>query len=163
MLVSFAYGVARFRPEQRDKPVFAAVRMNSWGHGMRKKVYIILLVVLCIILFEVIASGFSIQPSAYITGDFVVFEDGSEMTFQAGVGSSMGFVRGDRDEGGGANPHRLKFYSAWGGFNRAIGAKNVYTLKLEPEDTEIDVYHGDRGYESALKKDGTSGEWDRVK
>lgn len=130
---------------------------------MKRKVSIIVLIVLCIAIFYLIASGFSIQTSAYITDDFVVSEDGSEMTFKVGIGSSMGYVRGYKDEGGGVKPHYLKFYSAWGGFNSSIGAKNEYVLKLEAEDTEIYVYHGNGGYVLTLQKDVTSGEWDRVR
>lgn len=130
---------------------------------MKRKVGIIVLVVLCIIVFYLIVSGFSIQTSAYITDEFAVAADGSEITFKVGVGSSMGCVRGYKDEGGGVKPHYLKFYSAWGGFNSSIGAKNEYVLKLEPEDTEIFVYHGDGGYVLTLQKDVTSGEWYRVR
>lgn len=130
---------------------------------MKRKAGVIILVVLCILVFMIIASGFSVQTSAYITDDFVVSEDGSEITFKVGVASSMGYVRGYKDEGGGVKPHYLKFYSAWGGFNSSVGAKNEYVLKLEPEDTEIYVYHGDGGYELSLKKDVTSGEWYRVR
>lgn len=130
---------------------------------MNRKVGIIILVVLCIIILQVIASGFSIQTSAYITDDFVVSEDGSEITFKVGVGSSMGYVRGYKDEGGGVKPHYLKFYSAWGGLNSSIGAKQEFVLELAPEDTEIYVYHGDGGYELTLKKDVISGEWNRVR
>ena len=130
---------------------------------MKRKVGIIILFVLCITIFQIIASGFSIQTSAYIADDFIVSEDGGEITFKVGVGSSLGYVRGYKDEGGGVKPHYLKFYSAWGGFNSSIGAKNEYVLKLEPEDTEIYVYHGDGGYELTLKKDVTSGEWYRVR
>ena len=129
---------------------------------MNRKVGIIILVVLCIILLF-IASGFAIQTSAYITDDFVVSEDGSEITFKVGVGSSMGYVRGYKDEGGGVKPHYLKFYSAWGGFNSSIGAKQEFVLELAPEDTEIYVYHGDGGYELTLKRDVTSGGWARVR
>lgn len=128
---------------------------------MKRKVGFIILLVLCIIILMVIASGFSIQTSAYITDDFVVSEDQSKITFKVGVGSSMGYVRAYKDEGGGVKPHYLKFYSAWGGFNSRIGAKQEFVLELAPEDTEIYVYHGDGGYELALKKDVISGEWDR--
>lgn len=130
---------------------------------MKKRVGIIVLVVLCIIVLEVVVSGFSIQFSAYITDDFTVSEDGSKITFKVGVGSSMGYVRDYKDEGGGVKPHYLKFYSAWGGYNSPIGAKHEFVLELAPEDTEIYVYHGDGGYELALKKDDISGEWDRVR
>ena len=110
---------------------------------MRRKVGIIILVGLCIPILWGIASGFSIQTSAYITDDFVVSEDGSKITFKVGVGSSMGYVRDYKDEGGGVKPHYLKFYSAWGGFNGSIGAKHEFVLELAPEDTEIYVYRGD--------------------
>ena len=29
-------------------------------------------------------------------------------------------------------PHYLKFYSAWGGFNSSIGAKQEFVLELAP-------------------------------
>ena len=130
---------------------------------MKKKVIIIILVALGLVFLWIIASGFSIQTNTYITDVFVVSEDGSMITFKVDVGSSMGYVRGYKDEGGGVKPHYLKFYSAWGGLNSSIGAKNEFVLELEPEDTEIYLYHGDGGYELALKKDVTSGEWYRVR
>ena len=130
---------------------------------MKKKVIIIILVALGLVFLWIIALGFSIPTHTYITDDFVVSEDGSMITFKVGVGSSMGYVRGYKDEGGGVKPHYLKFYSAWGGFNSSIGAKNEFVLELEPEDTEIYLYHGDGGYELALKKDVISGEWYRVR
>ncbi|MGM9615492.1 MAG: hypothetical protein ACI3W7_08190 [Oscillospiraceae bacterium] len=129
---------------------------------MKKNVIFTILATVCIAFLWMTASGFAVQTSAYITDDFVVSEDGREMTFQVSVGSSMGYVRGYKDEGGGVKPHYLKFYSAWGGFNSSIGAKSEYVLQLEPEDTEIYVYHGDSGYELALKKDASSGEWHRA-
>lgn len=132
------------------------------GNCMKKKIMITILAVLCILFCGAAALGFTIQTSAYITDDFVVSEDGREITFQVGVGSSMGYVRGYKDEGGGMKPHYLKFYSAWGGFNSSIGAKSKYMLQLEPDDTEIYVYHGDGGYELALQKDAASGEWYKV-
>ena len=49
--------------------------------------------------------------------------------------------------------------SAWGGFNSSIGAKSEYTLKLDPDDTEIYIYRGDGGYELVLQKNAESGEW----
>lgn len=107
-------------------------------------------------------TGFLYETSAYIL-DFSVSEDGNEMKFFVCVGSSMGYVRGYKDEGGGAKPHYLKFYSAWGGFNSSIGAESVYTLTLDPSDTEIYVYQGDGGYSLTLQKNTESGEWFRVK
>ena len=130
---------------------------------MRKKLVFVLLALVCIVAIWMIGSGFAATTSVYITDDFVVSEDGSAITFTVGIGSSMGYVRGYKDEGGGVKPHYLKFYSAWGGLNSSIGAKNKYTLELSPDDTEIYVYHGDGGYDLALEKDSVSGEWHKVR
>ena len=130
---------------------------------MRKKICLVMLSMLGLIFAWMIISGYSYQTSAYITDRFVVSEDGKELKFTIAVGSPMGYVRGFKDEGGGVKPHYLKFYSAWGGLNSSIGAKSEYVLKLDPNDTEIYVYHGDSGYSLALKKDIESGEWFSVK
>lgn len=130
---------------------------------MRKKICLFMLSMLGLIFAWMIISGYSYQTSAYITDQFVVSEDGKELKFTIAVGSPMGYVRGFKDEGGGVKPHYLKFYSAWGGLNSSIGAKSEYVLKLDPNDTEIYVYHGDSGYSLALKKDIESGEWFSVK
>lgn len=130
---------------------------------MKKKILFGVVCLLFVITSWMIATGFSVQTSAYITDDFTVAEDGSEITFHTGVGSSMGFIRGYKDEGGGIYPHYLEFYSAWGGLNSSLGAKSEYTLRLSPEDTEIYVYHGDSGYKLSLKKDKTTGTWYRVR
>ena len=130
---------------------------------MRKKICLVMLSMLGLIFAWMIISGYSYQTSAYITDQFVVSEDGKELKFTIAVGSPMGYVRGFKDEGGGVKPHYLKFYSAWGGLNSSIGAKSEYVLKLDPNDTEIYVYHGDSGYSFALKKDIESGEWFSVK
>ena len=108
---------------------------------MRKKICLVMLSMLGLIFAWMIISGYSYQTSAYITDQFVVSEDGKELKFTIAVGSPMGYVRGFKDEGGGVKPHYLKFYSAWGGLNSSIGAKSEYVLKLDPNDTEIYVYH----------------------
>ena len=130
---------------------------------MKKKIIIILLTLLCIVAVWMIGSGFTVKTSVYITDDFIVSEEEDEITFTVGIGSAMGFVRDYKDEGGGVKPHYLKFYSAWGGLNSSIGAKNKFTLELSPEDTEIYVYHGNGGYDLILEKNSVSGEWQRVK
>lgn len=129
---------------------------------MKKKICIAVVCVLGVIFAWMVISGYSYQTSAYINDDFIVSEDGSEIKFTVGVASSMGYVRGFKDEGGGVKPHYLKFYSAWSGFNSSFGAKSEYILQLDPNDTEIYVYHGDTGYTLTLEKDTETGEWFRV-
>ena len=130
---------------------------------MKKKILTLLGCVVLFIAIFLIVTGYTVETSAYITDEFSLSEDGSKITFHTGVGSSMGYVRGYKDEGGGVKPHYLKFYSAWGGLNSSLGAKDEYTLPIDENDTEIYVYHGDGGYDLALQKDSVSGEWHRVR
>lgn len=130
---------------------------------MKKKSIIAIACILVIFIVWMVASGFRVEPTAFITDDFSISEDGSEITFVVDVGSSMGYVRGYKDEGGREKPHYLKFYSAWGGFNSSIGAKSEYVLQLSPNDTEIYVYHGKGGYTLALEKNAKTGKWHRAK
>lgn len=127
----------------------------------RKKLLIFVAITVLAVVLWLAVTGFSVRTDTYIT-DFTVSEDGSELSFRTVVSSSMGCVRAFRDEGGGVKPHYLKFYSAWGGLNSSLGARNEFTLALSEEDTEIYVYHGGNGYVLVLQKDGT-GEWHRVK
>ena len=128
---------------------------------MKKKTTIISAIsaIICAAAIYMIATGFAVNTSVYITDDFTVSDDGGRITFTACVGSSMGYIRGYKDEGGGVKPHYLKFYSAWGGFNSPIGAKSSFTLELSPDDTEIYVYKGDCGYILALEKEPDTGKW----
>ena len=127
-----------------------------------KKLIIFISVILLAAILWLMATGFSVRADVYIA-DFDVSEDGRELSFRVGVTSSMGYIRTFRDEGGGEKPHCLKFYSAWGGLNSSLGAKNEFTLPLSNEDTEIFVYHGENGYDLVLQKDGVTGEWCRAK
>lgn len=127
---------------------------------MRKKIIITLIVLACLVIIELLVTGYVITTSAYMTDDYVVSDDGSEITFKVGIGSSMGFVRGYKDKHE-EDAHYLSFYSCWGGLNSMIGAKNEYTLKLSPEDKEIYIYRGKDKYDLALHKDSLSGEWVR--
>lgn len=127
-----------------------------------KKMWIIATCIVITIVGWMIGTGYTYETSAYIA-EYTVSEDGSEIGFTVGVGSSMGYVRGFKDEGGGVKPHYLKFYSAWGGLNSAIGAKSEFVMPLDPDDTEIYVYHGDGGYTLILEKNTETGEWLRIK
>ena len=129
---------------------------------MKKTAAIAVWMVLGIVVLLAAAAGFLPQTSVYITDDFAVSEDGSQLTFRVGVASSMGYVRDFRDEGGGVKPHYLNFYSAWGGLNSSVGVKNSFPLELSPEDAAIDVCLGDEGCVLALQKDASSGEWRRA-
>ena len=120
----------------------------------------ILLVLLALVLLWTLITGFVPVTSVFLE-DFSVSEDGSLLTFTVGNASSMGYVRSFRDTGGGVKPHCLKFYSAWGGLNSSLGAKNQFTLQLDPTDTEICFDCGQNGTPLVLHKDPATGEWQR--
>lgn len=128
---------------------------------MIKKILIILLAVVVVLSsLYIVGTGFFQRTDVYL-GDYSVSEDGKELTFNASVASSMGFVRGYKDEGGGVKPHQLTFYSTFGGLNSSFGAKNEFVLELDKDDTEIYFKRAKGGYELVLLKNAETGEWER--
>ena len=94
-------------------------------------------------------------------GSYSVSEDGSEITLNVGVWTSMGYIRDFKDNGGGVKPHYLTFYSTFGGLNSSFGSKSTFALELSPNDTEIFFNRTDGGYELVLVKDEVTGQWRR--
>ena len=107
-----------------------------------------------------ILPGFTRITSVYIS-DYSLSDDGSEITINVSVTSSVGFVRKvavHQQEGG---KLYLDCYAAFGGINGSIGAKSKHTIKLD-EDTEIiAIYKNNNCYEEVLRKD-ENGNWQRV-
>lgn len=127
---------------------------------MKKKLLIIVSIVIVLFLSYMIGTGFMKRTDVAL-GEYSVSEDGKILTFHAGVTSSMGYIRGFKDNGGGVKPHYLTFYSTFGGLNSSLGAKNEFTLDLDENDTEIYFGRADGGYELILQKDVETGEWIR--
>ena len=127
---------------------------------MKKIITLILLVAVALTTVYLIGTGF-MQRYDVALGEFFVSEDGTELTFNAGVMSSMGYIRGYKDAGGGVKPHYLKFYSAFGGLNSSWGAKSEFALPLGKDDTEIYFARPDGGYELVLQKNEETGLWER--
>lgn len=107
-----------------------------------------------------IGSGFSKRTDVILV-DYSVSEDGSEITLNTAVPTSMGYIRGFENNGGGVKPHYLTFYSTFGGLNSSFGAKNEFALELDETDTEIFFNRADGGYELVLQKNTETGEWTR--
>lgn len=127
-------------------------------------VSIIAVVIVTLFASYFIGSGFIINGGVYI-GEYTVSVDGTEMTFKTGIPTSMGYIRGYKDVGGGVKPHYLKFYNTFGGLNSSWGAKSEFVLTLDKEDTEIYVFRGndEYEYELVLQKNEETGVWERVK
>lgn len=108
-----------------------------------------------------VGSGFNPREDVYLK-DYSVSGDGTEITLEVGVSSSMGYVRDYREELGGFNSY-LTFYTPFGGFNSAIGAKDTFCLEIDPVNCdEVYFYRGGGGYALVLQKDPGSGMWERT-
>ena len=127
---------------------------------MKKIITIIFLIAVTLTAVYLVGTGF-MQRCDVALGEYSVSEDGSELTFNAGVMTSIGYIRGYKDEGGGVKPHYLKFYSAFGGINSSWGAKSEFVLPLDEEDTEIYFARPDGGYRLVLQKNEETGLWER--
>lgn len=107
-----------------------------------------------------IGSGFT-KRTDVVLADYSVSEDGTEITLITTIPTSMGYIRGFENNGGGVKPHYLTFYRTFGGLNSSFGAKHEFELELDETDTEIYFNRADGGYELVLQKNAETGEWAR--
>ena len=129
----------------------------------KKKMLAAIAVILVLVSVYLVGTGFQKRTDVFLE-EYSVSEDGTEMTFTTGIPSSMGYIRGFKDNGGGLKPHYLTFYSTFGGLNNSFGAKQDFKLELDPDDTEIYFARPDQGYELVLVKDVETGRYrDREK
>lgn len=105
-------------------------------------------------------TGFLQNPNVCLTG-YSVSADGKEIVMEVGVTTSIGYVRGFRDAGGGVKPHYLTFLSAFGGLNGSIGARHEFILPLDESDAQIFFGRTGGGYELVLEKDEATGLWEK--
>ena len=128
---------------------------------MKKKgIAITAAAIIVVLLLLLLATGFSKRTDVALL-DYSVSEDGTKLTFHAGVMSSAGYIRSFKDNGGGEEPHYLIFYAAFGGPNSSFGAKSEFELDLKETDREIYFSRADGGYELVLQKNAETGEWVR--
>lgn len=126
---------------------------------MKKRIIIISVLLILLALAWILASGFTKRGDVSLL-DYSLSEKGDEITLQIGVASSMGYVRAYVDKSQEANLMELEFYSAFGGLNGSIGAKNEFVIPLNPQSNQIYFYHND-GFDLVLKKNQDTGEWVR--
>ena len=127
---------------------------------MKKRMLGIGAAIVVLIVSFFIGTGF-MKRTDVVLSHYAIAEDGSAISLDVGVASSMGYVRGFRDLGGGVKPHYLTFYSAFGGFNSSLGASHSFVLALGKDDTEIYFNRPDGGYELVLIKNADTGTWER--
>lgn len=131
---------------------------------MKNKKLILISVIAVIVILTAsyfIGTGF-IERTDVILTDYSVSEDGTQITLNASVSSSMGYIRGFKNNGGGVKPHYLTFYSTFGGLNSKLGAKNEFVLEVNEDDSEIYFNRAGGGYELVLQKNTETGEWEKT-
>ena len=118
--------------------------------------FLVCAVLLACMIFA--CSGFNPREDVYLA-DYTVSADGTQITMCVGVASSMGYTRGYRAKMGGFNQY-LTFYTAFGGFNSSLGARDTFNLEIDPVNCdEVYFYHGGGGYTLVLQKDPLTGQW----
>ena len=128
-----------------------------------KKVWIIMLMV-CILLVGItglvmLLPGFQRRNDVFVS-DFSLLEDGKALTVQIGVAGSMGYVRKLEPIGTKDNVLLLDAYSAFGGPNGSIGAKDAYAIPVAEDVSAVALCRSGGEYEIVLeKKDGI---WQRA-
>ncbi len=127
---------------------------------MKKKMIVAITIIVFLVAAFLIGTGFQ-KRTDVVLFDYSVSEDGTAINLGVQVSSSMGYVRGFKDNGGGVKPHYLTFYSAFGGLNSSFGTVNSFVLELESDDREIYFNRPNGGYELVLVKDEETGEWIR--
>lgn len=127
---------------------------------MKKKVILIVAIIVVLLASFLIGTGF-IKRTDVILVDYAVAEDGSAISLGVQVSSSMGYVRGFKDNGDGVKSHYLTFYSTFGGVNSSFGTVNSFVLELDKNDTEIYFNRPNGGYELVLVKNVDTGKWER--
>lgn len=127
---------------------------------MKKKVILIVAIIVVLLTSFWVGTGF-MKRTDVILVDYAVAEDGSAISLGVQVSSSMGYVRGFKDNGDGVKSHYLTFYSTFGGVNSSFGTVKSFVLELDKDETEIYFNRPNGGYELVLVKNVDTGKWER--
>ena len=136
------------------------LKLTKECNCMNKKVILTIVIIVVLVASFLIGTGF-MERTDVVLSDYAVIEDGSAISLGVQVASSMGYVRGFKDNGGGVKPHYLTFYSTFGGLNSSFGTENSFVLEIGKDDTEIYFNRPNGGYELVLVKNIDTGEWER--
>ncbi len=107
-----------------------------------------------------LSSGFEKRTDVHLQ-DFSLSKDGSVITIKTALSGSMGFIRNMKTETIGRELH-CSFYSAFGGLNSSIGAKNRFEIKLTDSIEKVHFDRGDRSDALVLKRDASTNKWTQM-
>lgn len=129
---------------------------------MKKKLILLILALLALLGYgsHFLSTGFR-ECTCVVLDDYAVSENGTQLTLYVSLTSSIGYVRGFQNSGGGVKPHYLTFYSTFGGINSSLGAKDQFQLEVAPYDNEVWFNRPDGGFALVLVKDINTGLWQR--
>ncbi len=127
------------------------------------KYHVLLSVLIVIALVIVVGSGFDTREDV-VLGGYRAHADGGAVTVEVDVTSPMGYVRSasERQEGDGLY---VRFFSAFGGYNGTLGARDSFELETPEDCREIYFYcadGSDDGYHLVLRREDAASAWERV-
>lgn len=126
---------------------------------MKKRLRIILVVavvILCIALGYCVGTGLR-KCDTVALYEYTLSKDKESIEIKVTNYTSMGYIRGYKDTVKDGK-HYIDFYYTFGGLNSPYGAKTVYNIKLDKNDTEIYFNRLNKEYSKVLEKDNT-GNW----
>ena len=149
--------------EQAAQAVVNTVRLaNNVATDRRRRILLRTLVAVSVILAAFallwLLAGFSIREDVFLH-DYATLSSGDAVQIRIGIAGSMGYVRSCRNVSDDPTRMTLRFYTAFGGLNSRVGARNVFTLVPGKECTEIWIEGKD---EPILRRNAETGEWMRV-
>ncbi len=127
---------------------------------LKKRIIFLVVVIILVALVWTIGSGFMMRTDVYLER-FTVSEDGSQITLEVAVTSSAGYVRAVANRSDNPERQDLYFYSAFGGLNGSIAARDKFVVPISNDCKEIYFYQIG-GFELVLKKDLVTNQWGKM-
>ncbi len=128
---------------------------------MKKKIgFGVLAAVLLVAGVYLVGTGLTRRTDVHVA-EYTLSEDGKTMSIIAGVSGPMGYIR-DVAVRTDAEKVYLTFFSAFGGLNSRLGARNQFEFPISDAATQIYVYRGESGDELILQKNPENSQWEWV-
>ncbi len=119
---------------------------------IKKTILAVGIVVLLLFVTYFVGTGLMRRSDVALI-DYTVSEDGSAMTIHVSVVGSMGYIRGCSAKLGHEDTGLyVTFYSAFGGPNSSLGARDTFTFELPEECERIHFWREGKQYTCVLRK-----------
>ena len=104
-------------------------------------------------------TGSARRTDVYL-GEYAALPSGDVLTIHVGVAGSMGYIRSCSDVSKETDEVILRFYSAFGGLNSALGAQDVFLVSVK--DADAVYFDSTAGPRLVLQRNDATGAWERV-